>query len=87
MSLSDNPFVDLPLADLQDLQAKYVQAIKDVATAGQTYTFPGRSFTRANLPDMRDTLNQINVAIRVVTGQGGHSIANAVIDTQSKFSG
>lgn len=85
MALSDNPFVGLPLADLQDLQTKYVQAIKDIATAGQSYTFPGRSFTRANLPEMRKTLSEIRIALAQATGTGGKQIAQAVIDTQSKF--
>lgn len=85
MALSDNPFVGLPTVDLIDLQTKYVQVIKDVATTGQSYTFPGRSFTRADLPELRTTLSEIRIALAIANGTGGRSTAQAVIDTQSKF--
>jgi len=93
MALSDNPFIGLPLADLQDLQQKWLQAIKDLATAGQSYTFPGRSLTRANLPEARETLMLINQALSyygalpapAAAGGGAKQIVQATIDTQSHF--
>jgi hypothetical protein len=88
MALSDNPFIGLPLVDLQDLQTKYIQVLKDLATGGQSYTFPGRSFTRADLAECRNTLAMINTAISSVSGaSGGKQIAQAIIDTQSRFAG
>jgi hypothetical protein len=77
------------MADLIDLQTKWLQAIKDLATAGQSYTFPGRSLTRANLPEARETLMLVNQAISHATstaaGGGAKQIVQATIDTQSHF--
>jgi hypothetical protein len=84
MPASDNPFIGLQSADLTDLQAKWLQVIKDLATTGQSYTFPGRSLTRADLAEARETLMLINQAIRFSNGQG-RQIAQARIETQSNF--
>ncbi len=82
--LDDNPFIGLLLPDLQDLQGKYIQVLKDIAAAGQSYSFPGRSFTRANIPEVRSILTDLRAAIRVANGTG-KQFANARIDTQGKF--
>jgi hypothetical protein len=88
MALSDNPFIGLPLATLTQMQADWLQCLSDLAKAGQSYTFPGRSMTRANLPEVRNTLMELRIALNVaVSGGAGKQSANAIIDTQSRFSG
>jgi hypothetical protein len=90
-SISDNPFVGLPLAVLQELQGLYVQVLKDIALAGQSYSFPGRTFTRADLRSIKETLGDINSAISFtpggagVAGGGGKQLAYGYINTHSKF--
>lgn len=75
MALSDNAFVGLTSPQLATLQAAYLQCLTDIATAGQSYTM-GRTFTRANLSEVRKTLSEINNAIRFTSGSG-RSIAVA----------
>ena len=88
MALSDNPFIGLPLATLTQMQADWLQCLSDLAKAGQTYTMGGRTMTRANLPEVRNTLAEIRVAIAQSSSTGaGKQSAQAVIDTQSRFSG
>jgi|SRR5215472_2775290 len=86
MAFTDNPFIDLDAATLASMQALYTQALTDVVTAGQSYSFPGRSFTRVQLKEIRMTLAQINTAIRFQAGNGGFQIAYSTVDTQCPFS-
>ncbi len=72
------------MSDLLDLQAKWTQTIKDLATSGQSYTFPGRSFTRADADKARQMLFLVNQAIALAT-RSARQIAQARIDTQSTF--
>lgn len=64
---SSNPFIGLTLAQLQSLQAAYLNAVTALATA-QSYTLNGRSLQRANLPELTATLGQINAAIADADG-------------------
>lgn len=84
MSLSNNPFVNLSLSQLLTMQTQWLQVLSDIAGGGTNYTFPGRSFTRANLAEVRETLSLLSVAIRFSRGTGVQS-AQVRIDTQSKF--
>jgi hypothetical protein len=91
MALSDNPFIGLPLDLLREMQATWLQALNDIALTGQSYTFPNRSLTRANLPEVRNMLVDLRYAIDQATpasagGSKGVQIAQATIDTQSRFS-
>lgn len=61
-----NAFDGLDLATLTTLQTAYVAAIVALA-ANQSYSLNGRSLNRANLPDVRDTLGQINAAIASIS--------------------
>jgi hypothetical protein len=86
MALSDNPFIGLPLADILGLQTQFKQAIQDVLAAGQSYSFPGRTFTRASLPYLYEGLGYCNTAISVASGGGaGKQFVQATVDTQSTF--
>ena len=83
-----NPFFGLSLVQLQELQGLYVQVLKDIALAGQSYSFPGRSFTRADIPNVKELLSDINGAMTAITGVSvGRQFAQATIDTQRRFAG
>jgi hypothetical protein len=61
MARSD--FYGLPVATLTELRDEYVAAIKAVATNGVSYSIGGRSLSRANLTEMRNTLGDIQAAL------------------------
>jgi hypothetical protein len=64
---STNAFVGLDAAKLLELQAAYTQVLLDIAQGGKSYTVPGRTFTRADIGDVKETLAEINAAIAVGT--------------------
>lgn len=57
-----NPFIGLPLATLESLRAKYLTALEAIAL-NQNYTLNGKSLTRANLDQVRDTIGMLTAAI------------------------
>ena len=61
MARSD--FFGLPVATLEELRDEYVAAIKAIATNGVSYSIGGRSLSRANLTEMRNTLGDIIAAL------------------------
>ena len=85
MVLSDNPYLDLPLATLQQMQSDWLQVQSDIAKGGKAYSFTGRSFTRADMAEVRKTLIDVRAAIRYVQ-KIGYQSAQAIIDTQHNFS-
>lgn len=90
MALSDNPFIGLPLDLLQEMQATWLQVLNDIALTGQSYTFPNRSLSRANLPEVRNMLIDLRYAIDQQTpasagGSKALQIVQATIDTQSRY--
>lgn len=66
MARSD--FFGLPVATLEELRDEYVAAIKAVATNGVSYSIGGRSLSRANLTEMRNTLGDIQAALTRASG-------------------
>ena len=84
LALSDNPFLDLPLAQLQTLQAAAVQAITDIFAAGQSNAFPGRSLTMANLSEIRKMAADLRIEIKY---QGGtiKQYAQALVNTLMQY--
>ena len=66
MARSD--FYGLPTATLEELRDEYINAIKAVATNGVSYSIGGRSLSRANLTEMRNTLGDILAAINLASG-------------------
>jgi hypothetical protein len=66
MARSD--FFGLPVATLEELRDDYIAAIKAVATNGVSYSIGGRSLSRANLTEMRNTLGDIQAAIANASG-------------------
>ena len=66
MARSD--FYGLPVGTLEELRDEYVAAIKAVATNGVSYSIGGRSLSRANLTEMRNTLGDIQAALTRASG-------------------
>ncbi len=67
MARSD--FYGLPTATLKELRDEYVAAIKAVAINGVSYSIGGRSLSRANLTEMRNTLGDITAALDRASGR------------------
>jgi hypothetical protein len=67
MALSKS-FFGLPLDTLQSLQAKYISCMEAIAVAGASYSIAGRSFTRANLGEVAQTIKELQAAIDNATG-------------------
>lgn len=63
-------FYGLDAATLATLKTAYTDAIVAVATAGQSYSISGRSFSRANLPELNATLAEIIAAQNYAAGTG-----------------
>jgi hypothetical protein len=61
-------FFGLPVATLTTMQTNYIAVMTGIATAGQSYTLSGRAFTRANLPEVRQTLVEIQRALDRANG-------------------
>jgi hypothetical protein len=78
MALSKT-FFGLPIATLQSLQAKYIACMEAIAVAGSSYSIAGRSFTRANLSEVAQTVKELQAAIDNAQG-------NRVKRTQVAFS-
>ena len=76
--MAQGSFVGLPVATLTSLRDKFVSCLETIAVAGVSYSIGGRSFSRANLTEVRNTLEELNYAIRLADGTKG-------INTYAKF--
>ena len=72
MARSD--FYGLPVATLETLRDEYVAAITAVATNGVSYSIGGRSLSRANLTEMRNTLGDVMAALDRASGNRRRTI-------------
>ncbi len=61
-------FYGLTAAQLTTLQTDFLACLTAIAVAGQSYTIAGRQFNRANLPEVRETLAEINAALTRANG-------------------
>lgn len=61
-------FFGLPYNTLTQLMASYTQALTDIATAGQSHAVTGRSFTLANIAEIRQTIQELQAAINWTNG-------------------
>lgn len=72
-------FFGLDAATLATLKANYVECLNAIAVAGQSYSISGRTFTRADLNAVKDTLAEIQAAVDRAAG-------NRVTQTYPNFS-
>ncbi|NBW17221.1 MAG: hypothetical protein EBR82_55510 [Caulobacteraceae bacterium] len=61
-------FVGLPVATLNSLRDKYVACLEAIAVAGASYSIAGRSFSRANLSEVREIIAELTLAIENASG-------------------
>ena len=66
--MAKGDFVGLPLATLTSLRDKYITCLEAIAVAGASYSIAGRSFSRANLGEVRDTIAELTLAIESANG-------------------
>ena len=66
--MAKGDFVGLPLSTLTSLRDKYVTCLEAIAVAGASYSIAGRSFSRANLGEVRDTIAELTLAIQSANG-------------------
>jgi hypothetical protein len=76
--MASGSFVGLPLATLTSLRQKYLDCLEAIAVAGVSYSIAGRSFSRANLGEVRDTIEELSYAIKLADG-------TRVLTTYAKF--
>ena len=56
-------------ATLATMKTEWLACLSAIATAGQNYTIAQRTFTRANLSEVKDTIAEIQHALEMVQGQ------------------
>lgn len=61
-------FFYLDAATLSQLKTDYTACLTAIATGAASYSIGGRSFTRANLAEVRQTLAEITAAQRFQSG-------------------
>ena len=66
--MASGAFVGLPLATLTSLRDKYVSCLEAIAVAGASYSIAGRPFSRANLTEVRNTIEELSYAIKLADG-------------------
>jgi hypothetical protein len=60
-------FVGLSSSQLATMQTEWLNCLSAIA-ANQSYSMSGRSFTRADLAQVRETLSEINHALSLANG-------------------
>jgi hypothetical protein len=76
--MAQGKFVGIPVATLTSLRDKYITCLEAIAVAGASYSIAGRTFSRANLAEVSDTLAELNYAILIGSKQ-------KVFHTYAKF--
>lgn len=68
--MPDGTFANLGLTagELTALKTEWLAALSAVATGSQSYSMSGRSFTRADLPEIRKTIEEIGYALKITQG-------------------
>jgi hypothetical protein len=61
-------FIHLDLATLQTMQTQWQACLAAIATAHQSYSIAGRSFTRANLMEVSEMVAELAYAIGLKGG-------------------
>jgi hypothetical protein len=66
--LPEGLFIHLDLATLQEMQTEWKACLTAIATAHQSYSIAGRSFTRADLKQVSEMVSEIAYAIQAKSG-------------------
>lgn len=61
-------FFGLPVTTLQTMLTNYLNVLTGISTAGQSYSLGGRTFTRAQLAEVRQTIQELQAAIDRANG-------------------
>ena len=61
-------FFGLPVTTLTTMLNNYIAVLTGISTAGQSYTLGGRTFNRANLVEVRNTIQELQRAINRANG-------------------
>jgi hypothetical protein len=61
-------FLGLDTATLTQLKTDFVACLTEIAVGGQTYAIGNRSYTRADLAEVRNTVAEIQFALDRATG-------------------
>ena len=61
-------FYGLPIATLNTQLTYWLNVLTGISTAGQSYTLGGRTFNRANLGEVRQTIQELQAAINRANG-------------------
>lgn len=62
-------FFGIPVATLEELLNDYVACLKAIAVAGASYSIAGRSFSRANLNEVSQTVKELQAALDAANGR------------------
>lgn len=62
-------FYGLDLSTLTELKGKFLECLTSIAVGGVSYTVGGRSFTRADLAEVKRTIAELQAAIDRQTGR------------------
>jgi len=87
MGQVDNPFIGYTSAELTTLRAQLKTAISDILKVGKSYTFPGRTHTKADLSDLMQMQRYANAAWDALSGVGGKTIVQARVNTTGTCGG
>jgi hypothetical protein len=66
--MAKGDFIGLPIATLNSLRDKYITCLEAIAVAGASYSIAGRSFSRANLSEVREIIAELTLAIQSASG-------------------
>lgn len=62
-------FVNLDVPTLTTMLAQWQACLTAISTGHQSYSMAGRSFTRADLPEVSKIIGEISYALRLNSGQ------------------
>jgi hypothetical protein len=62
-------FFGLPLATLQSQLTAWINCLTAISTTAQSYSIAGRTVSRAQLMEVKDTIRELQAAIDAATGK------------------
>lgn len=67
-------FVNLDAATLATMKTEWLACLSAIATAHQSYSIAGRTFTRANLKEVSNMLGEISYAQKLLSGESVRTV-------------